>query len=81
MPHHGDHEEHRDGRDAPDGGERSRPEEILAERADEPTVSDEEAVLAYNANAERPDTLGTDEAGGESGEADGTGGRGPARAE
>ncbi|GAA1131699.1 hypothetical protein [Citricoccus alkalitolerans] len=33
----------------------SRPQQILREAVDEEGVSDEEAVLAYNANADRQD--------------------------
>ncbi|QCU79160.1 hypothetical protein E7744_14250 [Citricoccus sp. SGAir0253] len=68
MSHHGD-DEHQQGSAGPDRGERSRPEEILEDRADEWVVSDEEAVLAYNANAERPDTPGA-EGSGQANEAD-----------
>lgn len=35
-----------------DSQEPSRPEQILQDRIHEDTISDEEAVLAYNANAE-----------------------------
>lgn len=47
-------EERQDGPGEPaDGEDRSRPEQILRETADRDAISDEEAVLAYNANADR----------------------------
>jgi hypothetical protein len=44
-----------DGRGADDDS-LSRPEQILREAADEEGITDEEAVLAYNANAESEGT-------------------------
>jgi hypothetical protein len=64
MPHHGNDEEHQNDQDQPtgvlqqgdgraaDNDTLSRPEQILREEADEEGATDEEAVLAYNANAE-----------------------------
>jgi hypothetical protein len=56
MSHHGDEEERPKGRDGPaDDDGLSRPEEILRDSADKEAISDEESVLAYNANAEHED--------------------------
>jgi hypothetical protein len=64
MSHHSSDEEHQNDQDQPasvqeqDDGRGagndslSRPQQILREAANEEGITDEEAVLAYNANAE-----------------------------
>jgi hypothetical protein len=64
MSHHSSDEEHHHDQDQPasvqdqddgrgtDDDSLSRPQEILREAANEEGITDEEAVLAYNANAE-----------------------------